>query len=100
MANRPDGLNLSGAEIQALRRMAREARGLSGRSLADQLAALSKLVDRMELATLAALENSRDAPSAHTSASIPDTPQYREAVAEYYRRLGGSCTNAEGARAC
>ncbi|HMN46149.1 MAG TPA: hypothetical protein PKE27_16340 [Povalibacter sp.] len=100
MATRAQGLNLSAADIQALRRMAREARGLNGRALADRLAAVTQLVDRLELATLASLEKSRSAPSAHTSAAIPDSPEYREAVAEYYRRLGGACTNSEGARGC
>ncbi|HEY6643171.1 hypothetical protein [Povalibacter sp.] len=100
MANRMEGTDLSAAEIQALRRMAREARGLSGQSMAEQLAALATLVDRLELASLAALAKTRAAPSAHTSASIPDAPEYREAIAEYYRRLGGACSNAEGARAC
>ncbi len=100
MTARPQGLNLSAADIQALRRMAREARGLNSRTLGEQLAALTKFVDRLELAALASIEKSRNAPSAHTSASIPDTPEYREAVAEYYRRLGGACTNAEGATAC
>ncbi len=99
MANQP-GLALSQDEISALRRMAREARGLNSRSLGAQLDALSKLVDRLELATLASIEKSRNAPSAHTSASIPDDAEYREAVAEYYRRVGGNCTNAEGARPC
>ncbi|MBB6093191.1 Tfp pilus assembly protein PilE [Povalibacter uvarum] len=99
MANQP-GLALPQDEISALRRMAREARGLNGRSLGAQLDALSKLVDRLELATLASIEKSRNAPSAHTSASIPDDAEYREAVAEYYRRVGGNCTNAEGARPC
>lgn len=100
MANRPQGLHLSAAEIQMLRRMAREARGLNGRSMAERLAQVATLVERLELATLAAMEKTQGAPSAHTSASIPDAPQYREAVAEYYRRLGGSCTNGEGGRTC
>lgn len=99
LANQPD-LDLSQEEINALRRMARAARGLNGRSLASQLEAVSKLVDRLELATLASIERSRSAPSAHASAALPDSPEYREAVAEYYRRLGGACTNAEGAPSC
>ena len=74
---RATGLELSPAEINTLRRMSREARKLSGDALASQLAAVSQLVDRLELAALAAVEQSRDAPSPTHRASTPDAPQYR-----------------------
>lgn len=80
---------LTAAQINALRRMAHELRRLAGNPMAAQADAMSKLVDQIELATLAA-EKSRNAAAAHTSASTDDAPDYREAVAEYYRRLSGS----------
>ncbi len=99
LANQPE-LDLSQEEISALRRMARAARGLNSRSMSSQLDAVTKLVDRLELATLASIERSRDTPAAHAATAILDSPEYREAVAEYYRRLGGACTKGEGGGSC
>jgi hypothetical protein len=79
---------LSSAQIQALRRMAHELRRLAGDPMASRSDAMSKLVDQIELATLAATQKSRNA-AAHTSAVTADVPEYREATAEYYRKLGG-----------
>ena len=89
LANRLNGGPLDKAEIAALQHMAHELRSLAGNPMAAQAAAMAKLVDRIELAALAAAEKSHDGAPAHTAASASDTPQYREAVAEYYRRLGG-----------
>lgn len=100
MANRLNGVQLTAAEINALRRMTRDLRRLAGNPLASQADAMAKLVDQIELAALAAARKSGSTTSAHTAASTADTPQYREAVAEYYRRLGSGCTHEEGARPC
>jgi hypothetical protein len=89
LANRLNAGPLDKAEIAALQRMAHELRSLAGNPMAEQAAAMAKLIDRIELATLAAAEKSHDGAPPHTSAAASDTPQYREAVAEYYRRLGG-----------
>lgn len=90
LANRMKAGELTAAQISALRRMTHELRRLAGNPMAAQADAMSKLVDQIELTTLAAAEKSRKAAAAHTSASADDAPEYREAVAEYYRRLGGS----------
>lgn len=89
LTNRMNAGELSAAQISALRRMAHELRRLAGNPMASQMDAMSKLVDQIELATLAAAEKSRNT-AAHTSASTADAPEYRETVAEYYRRLGGT----------
>lgn len=100
MTNRGTGIQLSAAEIDALRRLTREARRLAGDPVSARLQEVAQLVDRLELATLAAIEKGRNASSAHTPVATPDSPEYEDAVAEYYRRLGGSCGSEEGGRAC
>lgn len=90
LAERMDGRELSAAEVRALQRMAHELRSLAGDPMARQTQALAKLVDQIELATLAAAEKVRSATPAHTAASAAEESRYRETVAEYYRRLGGS----------
>lgn len=97
LVNRLQGPQLTAAQIAALRRLTHALRQLAGDPMASQRAAMAKLVDQIELETLAVAEKSRSASQAHTSASVPDTPQYREAIAEYYRRLGG-CANEEARR--
>lgn len=89
LTNRMKAGELSAAQINALRRMAHELRRLAGDPLAAQADRMAKLVDQIELVTLAATQKSPST-AAHTSASTQDAPEYREAVAEYYRRLGGS----------
>ena len=88
LANRLNAGPLDKTEIAALQRMAHELRSLAGNPMAAHAAAMAKLIDRIELATLAAAEKLHDGAPAHASAAASDTPQYREAVAEYYRRLG------------
>ena len=87
-ANRMNRGELTQAEFQALRRRANELRRLAGDPMADQKALLS-LIDQIELGALAAAPESRDAAAALAMPPSPDSPRYREAVAEYYRRLGG-----------
>jgi hypothetical protein len=87
VANRMSRGELSQAELEALRRRASELRRLAGNPMADRKELLT-LVDQIELAALAASAEARDAASARATSSAPDSPRYREAVAEYYRRLG------------
>ena len=77
---------LTQAEFDALRRQANELRRLAGDPMADRRALLG-LIDQIELAALGAASPSEDAAAARTGPSY-DSPRYREAVAEYYRRLG------------
>lgn len=98
LVNRLKGPQLSAAQIAALRRLTHELRYLAGDPMASQRDAMSKLVDQIELETLAVAEKSRNATQAHTPVSVPDTPQYREATVEYYRRLGSGCANDETRR--
>ncbi len=81
---------LTAAELATLREMARELRQLAGDPLAAEAAAMKSAVSQIELAALAAVANARRAEPARTSVPVGDSPQYRETVAEYYRRLGGS----------
>ena len=81
------GGELTQAELDALRRTANQLRRLNGDPMADS-GAMLKLVDQIELTALqAAVRAKGDAP-AHAELPAPDSPRYREAVAEYYRRLG------------
>jgi hypothetical protein len=88
LAERMRGGNLSQTELDALRRSAQQLRRLAGNPLASQVEAM-KLVDQIELAALTAVKRSEDEAAAHIAMPNPDSPRYREQVAEYYRRLGG-----------
>ena len=90
LARRVDRGRLSERELNELRRMARELRRLSGDPMASQNDAMLKLIDQIELSALAAAGRSKDEQRARATLPAPDSPRYREAVAEYYRRLGGS----------
>ena len=46
------------------------------------------LVDQVELAALGAVERARGDAATRAGTPAADSPQYRETVAEYYRRLG------------
>lgn len=89
LANRMHGRDLSNAEIAALRRMTQDLRRLAGDPMAEA-AALAQLVDRIELAALSAAEKTKDRVSSRTTVQHADDPEYRDAVAEYYRRLGAT----------
>ena len=84
------GGELSSAELNALRRMTQDLRRLAGNPLAAEQQAMAQLIDRIELAALAAAEKTRDNAASRTTVQNTDSPEYREAVAEYYRRLGGA----------
>jgi hypothetical protein len=88
LANRMNRGDLSQAELDALRRAAGQLRRISGDPLAAQPDVMLKLIDQIELQALASTAKSREAAAARATIPDPDSPRYREAVAEYYRRLG------------
>lgn len=88
LANRMNRGDLTQAELESLRKTANQLRRLSGDPMAGQTQAMLKLVDQIELTALAATARARESVSARAALPDPDTPRYREAVAEYYRRLG------------
>jgi len=81
---------LTAAELESLRGLARELRQLAGDPLNVESRAMRRAVSQIELTALAAVANSARRDAARTNVPVEDSPQYREAVAEYYRRLGGS----------
>jgi hypothetical protein len=88
LANRMNRGDLTPQELEALRRAATQLRRLSGDPLAAQPDVMLKLIDQIELQALASTAKSREAAAARATLPDPDSPNYREAVAEYYRRLG------------
>jgi hypothetical protein len=88
LTNRMTSGELTDAELEALRRHANQLRRLSGDPLADQGEAMLKAVDQIELTALNAAARAKGASPAHATLPSPESPRYREAVAEYYRRLG------------
>lgn len=87
ITNRMTGGELTQAELDALRRQANQLRRLNGDPMADQDQVL-KVIDQIELTALNAAARARGGAPAHATLPSPDSPRYREAVAEYYRRLG------------
>ncbi len=90
MRERANNRELTAREIAALREMARELRRLAGDPLAAEAAAMKGAVAQIELTALAAVANARRTEPARATVPIGDSPQYRETLAEYYRRLGGA----------
>jgi hypothetical protein len=88
IANRMNRGDLSQSELEQLRRAATQLRRLGGDPLAAQPDVMLRLIDQIELQALAASAKSREAAAARATIPDPDSPNYREAVAEYYRRLG------------
>lgn len=88
LANRMNRGDLSQSELEALRRAATQLRRLSGDPLSAQPDVMLKLIDQIELQALASNAKAREAAAARATLPDPDSPNYREAVAEYYRRLG------------
>lgn len=88
ITNRMTGGELTQAELEGLRRTANQLRRLNGDPMADQGAAMLKLIDQIELTALQAASRAKSDAPAHATLPAPDSPRYREAVAEYYRRLG------------
>src|SRR5690606_26178272 len=90
LAERMGRGRLSEAERRALQRMAHELRRLAGNPVTSHPEAISKLIDQLELATLAAVQKASRGTAPRSAVQGADASEYREAVAEYYRRLGGS----------
>jgi hypothetical protein len=90
LAERMGRGQMSEAELRALQRMAHELRQLAGNPVGTHPEAMSKLIDQLELATLAAAQKANQGSPPRTAVQSADATEYREAVAEYYRRLGGS----------
>jgi hypothetical protein len=51
---------------------------------------LAALVNQLELAALRSGEASKASDTTRATEAVDDSRQYRDNVAEYYRRLGGS----------
>jgi hypothetical protein len=90
LLDRASNRELSASELTSLRNMARELRKLAGDPLASESASMKEAVAQVELAALAAMTNSMRSEAARTTVPVGESEEYREAVAEYYRRLGGS----------
>jgi hypothetical protein len=88
LANRMNRGDLTAQELESLRRAATQLRRLSGDPLSAQPDVMLKLIDQIELQALASTAKTREAAAARATLPDPDSPNYREAVAEYYRRLG------------
>jgi hypothetical protein len=88
ITNRMSGGELTQAELDALRRHANQLRRLNGDPMAEQGEAMLKVIDQIELTALNAAARARKGTPAHATLPSPESPRYREAVAEYYRRLG------------
>jgi hypothetical protein len=83
----PEGA-LSDVDINALRQLSNRLRNSShGDPMENEYARMVGLVDQLELAALNASEKTK-ATSTRASRVTEDAPEYRETVAEYYRRLG------------
>ena len=50
------------------------------------------LVDQLEIAALNAVEKNKAVAATRATRPAEDSPEYRETVAEYYRRLGSDNT--------
>jgi hypothetical protein len=88
LTNRMTGGELTDSELEALRRHANQLRRLNGDPLADQGEAMLRVIDQIELTALNAAARAKGDTPAHATLPSPESPRYREAVAEYYRRLG------------
>jgi hypothetical protein len=88
LTNRMTGGELTATELDALRRQANQLRRLNGDPMAEQGEAMLKVIDQIELTALNAAARAKGEIPAHATLPSPDSPRYREAVAEYYRRLG------------
>ncbi len=58
-----------------------------------EYARMMGLVDQLELAALNASRKGRATAAIRSARPADDLPEYRETVAEYYRRLGGDSSS-------
>jgi hypothetical protein len=85
----PEG-SLPDTEIAALRQLANRLRQAGGRDpMEGEYSSMLGLVDQLELAALNAAEKNKPVATTRAARPAQDSPEYRETVAEYYRRLGG-----------
>jgi hypothetical protein len=91
MLNRMPQNALAPADISALRQLVNRLRkSNSDDPMEAEYKNMGTLVDQLELAALSASEKTRKTEPTHTESPAADSPEYREQVAEYYRRLGGT----------
>jgi hypothetical protein len=84
---------MSDEDINALRQLSNRLRNSShGDPMENEYARMVGLVDQLELAALNASEKNK-ATATRASRPTEDAPEYRETVAEYYRRLGNETRN-------
>lgn len=80
---------LPSTDVEALQRLAQQLQlGARGDPMQSYYAQMVDAVDQLELAALDAVGPARAASPTRTTPPEADSPQYRESVAEYYRRLG------------
>jgi hypothetical protein len=90
MLDRMPRNSLSPADLSALRQLTNQLRRRGGKDpMESEYKNMASLVDQVELAALNAAEKNRSTAPTRTDRPAADSPEYRETVAEYYRRLGG-----------
>ncbi|MEP7247025.1 MAG: hypothetical protein ABI885_25535 [Gammaproteobacteria bacterium] len=88
--NRTPQNALAPADISALRQLATRLRRSGSDPMNSEYGRMMGLVDQLELAALNASEKNRANVTTRATHPAADTPEYRETVAEYYCRLGGT----------
>jgi hypothetical protein len=81
---------LNDADITALRELSDRLRRAGGDPMAAEYQRMVALVSQLELAALRAERATDGVPGTRAVDRVDDAGQYRENVAEYYRRLGGA----------
>jgi hypothetical protein len=85
----PEG-SLPDTEIAALRQLSNRLRQAGGADpMEGEYSRMLGLVDQLELAALTAAEKNKPVAATRAARPAKESPEYRETVAEYYRRLGG-----------
>jgi hypothetical protein len=82
--------SLTAADLAALRQLSNNLRRGERDRMESEYPRMLGLVDQLELAALNASEKNRDNAATRTANPTAESPEYRETVAEYYRRLGGA----------
>jgi hypothetical protein len=80
--------SLTPADLNALRQLTARLRRNDPDRMESEYARMLGLVDQLELAALSASEKNRENVATRTANPAAEAPEYRETVAEYYRRLG------------
>jgi len=90
MLNRMPKNSLQPADLSAMRQLADRLRRSGKDPMESEYPSMLRMVDQLELAALSAADKTRNPAVTRTDRPSIDAPAYREAVAEYYRRLGGA----------